>query len=312
MLMSTSHIRRWYFLRNLRHIVSAEMERDHTVQTPQNISPSLRHIRETLARLQEKQRNNGGAPSISPSTSRSSSQRRGAKLPLRADMIRRLDIAPHPIGPMGAHAPRVTSDRPAEASGIDVMSSAASRRSFRTSTIPPPPAQPASEEDDFGGFPGIQDLLALIARKTPLSLQRRLKRTLTVPRTETLVPQAASGITEEGDAPVKRVPYLSFSATVKRNSSFYGLTAENIEELGGVEYRALCSLSWIIPAVSAGHEYRSHTSRLICDGVQYYIGLLSISFIVTAPYMSMERWQENYHVPLQHREINSVWYVDLK
>ncbi|KAH9850186.1 TrkH-domain-containing protein [Lenzites betulinus] len=281
-------VRRWYFLRNLRHIVSAEMERDHTVQTPQNISPSLRHIRETLARFQEKQRNNGGAPSMSPSTSRSSSQRRGAKLPLRADMIRRLDIAPHPIGPMGAHAPRVTSDRPAEASGIDVMSSAASRRSFRTSTIPPPPAQPASEEDDFGGFPGIQDLLALIARKTPLSLQRRLKRTLTVPRTETLVPQAASGITEEGDAPVKRVPYLSFSATVKRNSSFYGLTAENIEELGGVEYRALCSLSWIIPA--------------------YYIGLLSISFIVTAPYMSMERWQENYHVPLQHREINSVWF----
>ncbi|KAI0823989.1 TrkH-domain-containing protein [Trametes gibbosa] len=281
-------VRRWYFLRNLRHIVSAEMERDNTVPPPQDVSPSIRHIRETLARFMEKQRKDGHTTSATPSTSRSSSQRQGAKPLLRADMIRRLDVAPLPIGPMGAHAPRVSLDRAAGASGIEVMSGAASRRSFRTATLPALPAQPAHQEDDFGGFPGMQDLLALVARKISPGLQRRLKRTLTVPRTETLVPQAASEVTEEGNAPVKRVRYLSFSATVTRNSSFYGLTAENIEELGGVEYRALCALSWIIPA--------------------YYIGLLSISFIVTAPYMAMQRWQENYHVPLQHRDINSVWF----
>ena len=40
---------------------------------------------------------------------------------------------------------------------------------------------------------------------------------------------------------------------------------------------------------------------------QYYIGLLSISFIVTAPYMSLPRWQENYLPPLQHKKINPVW-----
>lgn len=42
---------------------------------------------------------------------------------------------------------------------------------------------------------------------------------------------------------------------------------------------------------------------------QYYLGLLGVSFIVTAPYMSMPRWQENYLPPLQHKVINSVWYV---
>ncbi|KAI0629974.1 TrkH-domain-containing protein [Trametes polyzona] len=285
-------VRRWYFLRNLRHIVTAEMERDHTVPSSQDVSPSLRHIRETLARFKERQQNDAdGLPDSLPS-SRRSSQRQGTKPGLRADMVRRLDIAPHPINPMGSHAPRVPLDRPAEATGIDVLSSAASRRSFRASILTSPPhphaGHPAHPDDDFGGLPGIQDIFTALVRKISPRLERRLKRTLTVPRTETLVPEAARGITEDGNAPIKRVPYLSFSATVKRNSSFYGLTAENIEELGGVEYRALCSLSWIIPA--------------------YYIGLLSISFVVTAPYMSMSRWRENYLPPLQHKVINPVWF----
>lgn len=40
---------------------------------------------------------------------------------------------------------------------------------------------------------------------------------------------------------------------------------------------------------------------------QYYLGLMSISFIVTAPYMSLPKWQENYFPPLQHKAINPVW-----
>ncbi|EIW52424.1 TrkH-domain-containing protein [Trametes versicolor FP-101664 SS1] len=279
-------VRRWYFLRNLRHIVSAEMERDHTTQCPQDVSPSLRHIRETLARFKEAQHANDGTARTTPFPSRGSSQNRGLKTGLRADMVRRLDVAPHPIDPMGSQARRVSTDRLAEASGIDVLSSVASRRSRRTSILSAPP--PVHQEDEFGGLPSIQDMLTSLARKISPRLERRLKRTLTVPRTETLVPQAAGAVTEDANAPVKRVPYLSFSATVKRNSSFYGLTTENIEELGGVEYRALCSLSWVIPA--------------------YYLGLLGVSFIVTAPYMSMPRWQENYLPPLQHKVINSVWF----
>ena len=55
-------------------------------------------------------------------------------------------------------------------------------------------------------------------------------------------------ITPEG--PVRLVSYFSFPVTVKRNSIFHGLREEHIEELGGVEYRALSALIWIIPAVS--------------------------------------------------------------
>ncbi|KAI0365314.1 TrkH-domain-containing protein [Pilatotrama ljubarskyi] len=282
-------VRRWYFVRNLRHIVAAEMERDHAASSLDDIPPSLKRIRETLARFkQEKQRDDAGAlarPGDGPS--RTSSQGRGASAGLRTDMIRRLDIAPHLIDPMGSQAPRLPPDRAIEATGIDVLSSAPSRRSLRSSIVASPP-QVIRQEDDFGGFPGIQEVLSRVVSRISPNLQRRLKRTLTMPRTETLVPENATGLRTEGSGAVKRVPYISFSATVKRNSTFYGLTADDIEELGGVEYRALCSLCWIIPV--------------------YYVGLLGISFVVTAPYMSLPRWRENFHPPLQHRDINPVWF----
>ncbi|KAI0354804.1 TrkH-domain-containing protein [Trametes cingulata] len=282
-------VRRWYFVRNLRHIVAAEMGRDHTAPNTSDVPPSLRHIRETLAKFRaEKQHDDAGAPArLGDGPSRRSSQGWGLSPGLRTDMIRRLDIAPHLIDPMGSHAPRLPPDRAIEATGIDVLSSAPSRRSLRSSVVASPP-QAIRQEDDFGGFPGIQEVLSRVVSRISPSLQRRLKRTLTVPRTETLVPENARAFGSEDNGTVKRVPYLSFSATVKRNSTFYGLTAEDIEELGGVEYRALCSLSWIIPA--------------------YYVGLLAISFVVTAPYMSLPRWRENYHPPLQHGDINPVWF----
>ncbi|KAI9066036.1 TrkH-domain-containing protein [Trametes sanguinea] len=285
-------VRRWYFLRNLRHIVAAELERHHTVIDDENTPPTLRHIRETLARLKkEKDLQSTHAPPSSQGTSgtsRRSSQNRDSRSGLRTDMVRRLDIAPHLIDPMGSQAHRIAADRYAEATGIDVLSSSASRRSLHSSGPPMPPPIPVRSEDDFGGFPGPHEILSRLTSRLAPKLQRHLKRTLTVPRTETLIPRDGDERIAQGEGRVKRVPYLSFSATVKRNSSFYGLTAENIEELGGVEYRALCSLSWIIPV--------------------YYLGLLSISFIVTAPYMSMPKWQANFHPPLQHRDINAVWF----
>lgn len=48
----------------------------------------------------------------------------------------------------------------------------------------------------------------------------------------------------------RRVPYITFDAIIGRNSKFHGLTKENLEELGGVEYRALNMLLWIIGLVS--------------------------------------------------------------
>jgi hypothetical protein len=50
--------------------------------------------------------------------------------------------------------------------------------------------------------------------------------------------------------PEKEVAYISFAAVVGRNSRFEGLTEEQMEELGGVEYRALRVLLWIVIGVS--------------------------------------------------------------
>ncbi|KAJ2992747.1 hypothetical protein NUW54_g7862 [Trametes sanguinea] len=123
-------VRRWYFLRNLRHIVAAELERHHTVIDDENTPPTLRHIRETLARLKkEKDLQSTHPPPSSQGTSgtsRRSSQNRDNRSGLRTDMVRRLDIAPHLIDPMGSQAHRIAADRYAEATGIDVLSSSAS------------------------------------------------------------------------------------------------------------------------------------------------------------------------------------------
>jgi hypothetical protein len=54
----------------------------------------------------------------------------------------------------------------------------------------------------------------------------------------------------EGDAAAKEVPYITFSAVVGRNSRFTGLTEDQVDELGGVEYRALRALLWIVVIVS--------------------------------------------------------------
>ncbi|KAI0767347.1 TrkH-domain-containing protein [Fomes fomentarius] len=284
-------IRRWYFLRNLRHIVKAELSRSTSSPPTHEVSPFVGHIRETLARFRQEMGPNKSKDRPDPRsarTKRGSHQRDARNAPLRPEMVRRLDIAPHPINPMGSRATTFSSGA-VDGSGMEFFRPAASRRSLRSSMAAPtnPPPTAPTGEDEFGGFPGPQAIINRALWKISPRLQRRLKRTLTVPRTETLIPREGGAVFAP-DGPVKPVPYLSFSAIV-RQSTFHGLTQENIEELGGVEYRALTALMWIIPL--------------------YYLGSLSISFIVTAPYMAMPKWQENFLPPLQHREINNVWFT---
>lgn len=47
----------------------------------------------------------------------------------------------------------------------------------------------------------------------------------------------------------RAVPYVSFDAVVGPNSTFDELTEEQLEELGGVEFRALNALLWIVGIV---------------------------------------------------------------
>lgn len=79
--------------------------------------------------------------------------------------------------------------------------------------------------------------------------KRQLTRTVTIPATTSLIP---TRVGQAAPPDGKAVPYISFNATVGRNSAFHLLTNEQLEEIGGVEYRALNALLWIVAAVSPG------------------------------------------------------------
>jgi potassium uptake Trk family protein len=61
------------------------------------------------------------------------------------------------------------------------------------------------------------------------------------------------------------MPYFSFTATTGRNSLFMGLTSEQREELGGIEYRALKTLAKIL--------------------IAYYVGFHILGMVVLLPWI---------------------------
>lgn len=65
-------------------------------------------------------------------------------------------------------------------------------------------------------------------------------------------------LTQEQDR--STAPYLSWNATVGRNSNFVDLTEEQRDELGGIEYRALKTLAVVLVAYYVGF----HIFGLIC------------------------------------------------
>jgi hypothetical protein len=69
---------------------------------------------------------------------------------------------------------------------------------------------------------------------------------MTYPASTTITSQHGSTRNADGS---KVVPYISFDAVVGRNSTFHLLTNEQLEELGGVEYRALNALLFIVAGV---------------------------------------------------------------
>lgn len=78
-------------------------------------------------------------------------------------------------------------------------------------------------------------------------------------RVDTLMSEASSHHPRE-----MRANYLSYMPTIGRNSAFIGLTREQKEELGGVEYRALKALRWVT--------------------LVYFIVMLSIGWVFLIPW----------------------------
>ena len=99
----------------------------------------------------------------------------------------------------------------------------------------------------LGGFPMPHEIISSIVHKFFPNLERRIRRTVTIPVSQTLTSQRVeSGQQAAGSRPV---PYISFNALVGRNSTFHDLTREQIEELCGIEFKALNCLVWIVPCV---------------------------------------------------------------
>ncbi|KAH9050993.1 cation transport protein-domain-containing protein [Lactarius deliciosus] len=141
-------------------------------------------------------------------------------------------------------------------------------RTFRSST---------TRHDHFGGFPGARNIISQLVHRFFPGVHRQLRRTVTMPRTTTITSIRGN------NRSARAVPYISFDAVVRHNSAFQSLTDEQLEELGGVEFRALTALLWII-------------------GV-YHISAQLFAFTIIAPYISTDKWKTNFVPPQQHRPI---------
>lgn len=100
----------------------------------------------------------------------------------------------------------------------------------------------------LGGFPMPHEIISSIIHKFFPNLERRIRRTVTIPVSQTLTSQRIEGGQQAAGS--RPVPYISFNALVGRNSTFHDLSHEQIEELCGIEFKALNCLVWIVPCVS--------------------------------------------------------------
>ena len=92
-------------------------------------------------------------------------------------------------------------------------------------------------------------LLSTLVRKLFPGLHQKLWHTVTEPRTSTLLPSDSGTIPQSSHNGTTVVPYLTFPTKVGKNSAFHNLTQEQLEELGGIEFRALNMLMWAVPLV---------------------------------------------------------------
>ncbi|KAJ4483537.1 cation transport protein-domain-containing protein [Lentinula aciculospora] len=141
-----------------------------------------------------------------------------------------------------------------------------------------------TKHSGFGGFPMPHEILQKLFDKFFPNLRHKLRRTITIPVATTIASQRGDNIPPGA----KVVPYISFEAVVGRNSAFPLLSDEQMEELGGVEYRALNALLWIVAA--------------------YHIGVQLLSFVVIASYMTLSRWNNDFLPPALHRPVSSTWF----
>ena len=114
----------------------------------------------------------------------------------------------------------------------------------------------------------------------------------------------------------EKTPWLNFSGLVVGRNSYFrtdALTANQIEQIGGTEYRALVMLSWMVPAVGFLNllyyrtgTYGAHLPILS----QYFFGVQLIGFLVFGPWLSATNKYDGAF-QAQHRLVSKAWCVYL-
>jgi Trk-type K+ transport system membrane component len=96
---------------------------------------------------------------------------------------------------------------------------------------------------------------------------------------------------------------------VGRNSHFHDLTKEEHDELGGVEYRSLRILFWLVLAVSCliFPQTLTMTSLTQHSPLQYYILCPLIGFIIVGPYIRAG-WDDTLRSDVQYRYVPPLWF----
>lgn len=145
-----------------------------------------------------------------------------------------------------------------------------------------------------GGFPGPINMVNLLARRAAPNLVNKLERKMTVASFQEL---------DE-----KKTPWLNFSGlVVGRNSDFRTetLSDDQIEQLGGAEYKALRLLSYLVPAV----RFYVLVQRFWTNALaQYLIFTQLVSFTLFAPWVSTtSQYDEVFEA--QPRLVNKTWSV---
>lgn len=139
----------------------------------------------------------------------------------------------------------------------------------------------------LGGFPSLWDYLISLLHVS------RMRDRLTVPAVRTMTtmqPTHTDDDVENRANGRQFAPYLTFDATVTGNSHFRNLTMAQRNELGGVEYRALNMLAWLIPA--------------------YWLTCVGVVVLMVAPYMASPAGAA-YRAVLQSQPKppqNSTWF----
>ncbi|KAI0085711.1 cation transport protein-domain-containing protein [Irpex rosettiformis] len=157
----------------------------------------------------------------------------------------------------------------------------------RQTVIVPPVLEPHNgtalgqrgKDQGLGGFPGPIKLLKKITRYYTPRIYRSIERIFTEHRKDGIRKNSFKWLGDDFQ-----------NLIINRNSDFdtEELDDDELERLGGLEYRALDFLSWLV--------------------ILYFIGVQLISIVLIAPWLSSTRAYDSVF-EAQPRKVNKSWFV---